>query len=274
MKLKIYFVVLVCLVFAAACGGASDETPPSPEMTKNMLKLRGFEFNGDGLFKAIRQNDTVAVKGFFDAGMDPNTKNARGETALTFAVGNAELNTVKAIAGKADLNMQDNLGQAPLHLALSKQKEEIFDYLLEKNADVNVGGAKEKLKNQTVLYLAVTRGREDLVQKLLDKGADPNIADSDGAVALSEACIGARLSQNIVKMLLDKGAKVNYQEKNGATALIYIASNKQTGAENRRAVAQMLLDAGADKKIKDKDGKTALDWANKQGNKDLADLLK
>ncbi|HEX9962015.1 MAG TPA: ankyrin repeat domain-containing protein [Pyrinomonadaceae bacterium] len=273
MKLKIYF-FLVCLVFVAACGGSSGDTPPSPEMTKNMLKLRGFEFNADGFYKAIRLNDVVAVKGFFDAGMDPNTKNARGETPLTFAVANSEIKTVKAVAEKADLNMQDNLGQSALHLALSKQKEEVFEYLLEKNADVNVGGSKENLKNQTVLYLAVTRGREDLVQKLLEKGADPNIADSNGGLALAEACIGTPLNQNIIKMLLDKGAKINQQEKNGATPLIYLAANKQAAAEDRRAVAQMLLDAGADKKIKDKDGRTALDWANKQGNKDLVDLLK
>jgi ankyrin repeat protein len=273
MKLKIYF-LLVCLIFAAACGGASDDTPASPEMTKNMLKLRGFEFNADGLYKALRQNDVVAVKGFFDAGMDPNTKNARGETPLTFAVANCELKTIKAVAEKADINMQDNLGQSPLHLALSKQKEDIFQYLLEKNADVNVGGSKENLKNQTVLYLAVTRGREDLVQKLLEKGADPNIADSNSGVALAEACIGSPMNQNIIKMLLDKGAKVNQQEKNGATPLIYLAANKQASAEDRRAVAQILLDAGADKKIKDKEGRTALDWANKQGNKDLVDLLK
>jgi uncharacterized protein len=274
MKLKIYF-VLVCLIFVAACEGSSDETPPAPEMTKNMLKLRGFEFNEDGFFKAIRLNDVVAVKGFFEAGMNPNSKNRVGETALTYAILNAEPNTVKAVAEKADINMQDNFGQAPLHLALSKQKEEIFEYLLdEKNADVNVPGAKERLKNQTALYLAVTRGREDLVQKLLDKGADPNIADAEGAVPLAEACIGTRLNQNIIKMLIDKGAKVNHQEKNGATPLIYIAANKQTTPENRQAVVKMLLDAGADKKIKDTKGKTALDWSKETGTKDVADLLK
>jgi ankyrin repeat protein len=274
MKLKIYF-VLVCLIFVAACKDSSDDAPPAPEMTKNMLKLRGFEFNEDGFFKAIRLNDTIAVKGFFDAGMNPNSKNGVGETALTYAILNAEPKTIKAVADKADINMQDNLGQAPLHLSLSKQKQEIFDYLLdEKNADVNVPGAKERLKNQSVLYLAVTRGNEELVQKLLDKGADPNIADAEGAVPLAEACIGARLNQNIIKMLLDKGAKVNHQEKNGATPLIYIAANKQTSAENRQAVVKMLLAAGADKKIKDAKGKTALDWSKELGTKDVADLLK
>lgn len=273
MKLKIYF-VLICLFFAAACADSSDEPPPSPEMTKNMLKLRGFEFNEDGFFKAIRQNDVVAVKGFFEAGMDANSKNRVGETALTFAVANAELKTVKAVAEKADLNLQDNLGQSPLHLALSKQKEEVFDFLLGKNADVNVPGAKDKLKNQTALYLAVSLGNEDLVRKLLDKGADPNIADSEGSIPLAEACVRTRDNQIIVKMLLDKGAKVNLQEKNGRTALFYIAGNKQTSAENRQAIVKMLLDAGADKKIKDEKGKTALDWSKEMGTKDVTDLLK
>lgn len=273
MKLKIYF-VLVCLIFVAACAGSSDETPPAPEMTKNMLKLRGFEFNEDGFFKAIRLNDAVAVKGFFDAGMDANSKNRVGETALTYAIINAEPKIIKAVADKADINMQDNLGQSPLHLALSKQKQEIFDYLLEKNANVNVPGAKQKLKNQTVLYIAVTRGDEELVRKLIERGADPNIADAEGAVPLAEACIGGRLNQEIIKMLIDKGAKVNHQEKNGATPLIYIAANKQTSPENRQAVVKMLLAAGADKKLKDTKGKTALDWSKEMGTKDVADLLK
>jgi ankyrin repeat protein len=276
MKLKIYF-LLVCLVFAAAaaaCKDSTEDAPQSPEMTKNMLKLRGFEFSEDGLFKAIRLNDATAVKGFFDAGMDPNSKNRVGETALTYAITNAEPKTIKPIADRADINMQDNLGQSPLHLSLSKQKEDIFDYLLEKNANVNVTGAKEKLKNQSVLYLAVTRGRDDLVQKLLERGADPNIADSDGAIPLAEACVRARDNQNVVKMLIEKGANVNHQENNGATPLIYIAGNKQTTPENRQAIVKMLLDAGADKKIKDKKGKTALAWSNELGTKDVADLLK
>jgi ankyrin repeat protein len=278
MKLKIYLTLLL-LIFVAACESRVD-APPDPEMTKNMLKLRGYNFTEDDFFKAIRQNDRTAIGGFFDAGMNPNVKNRRGETALTFAITNAgtqpgvELSTVKLIADKADINMQDGFGQSPLHLALSKEKEDIFNYLLEKNADVNVGGAKDTLKNQTALYLAVTRGREDLTQKLLERGADPNIADSDGSLALAEAMIGASLNENIVKMLLDKGAKVNQPEGNGMTPLMYIAENDKAPVEKRTAVAKMLLDAGADKTIKDKKGKTALDWAKEKKNAEIAAMLR
>jgi FOG: Ankyrin repeat len=278
MKLKIYLVML-CLLFVVSCESRSD-APADPEMTKNMLKLRGYNFTEDDFFKAIRQNDRIAIGGFFEAGMDPNTKNRRGETALTYAITNAgpqpgvSLETVKFIADRADINMQDGFGQSPLHLALSKEKEDIFKYLLEKNANVNIGGAKGELKNQTVLYLAVTRGREDLVKDLLDRGADPNIADSEGGLPLCEAMIGRTVNENIVKMLLEKGAKVNQPENNGLTPLMYIAENDKAPVETRTAVAKMLLNAGADKTLKDKKGKTALDWAKEKKNTEIVEMLK
>lgn len=275
MKLKIYTVLFSVIFAVAACGGGAQDGPPDPAMTKNMLKLRGYEFNEDGFFNAVKQNDVIAVKGFFDAGMNPNAKNRIGETALTYAVINSELKTVKAVAERADVNMQDGFGQSPLHLALSNKKDDVFNFLLdEKKADVNVGGSKQKLKNQTVLYLAVTRNQQDLIQKLFERGADPNVADSEGGVPLAEAVIGAAVNPEIVKMLIEKGANVNHQENNGATPLIYVASNNQTSPEKRQSVVKMLLDAGADAKLKDKKGNTALDWAKKSGNKDLIDLLK
>jgi ankyrin repeat protein len=262
--------LLFCLLLVS-CEGKKEK--PSVEMTKNMLKIRGYNFTEEDFFRAIQQNDTIAINGFFEAGFNPNQTNKLGETALTYAISNAESKTIKLIADHSDINLRDNLGQSPIHLALLKQKEEIFDYLLEKGADVNIGGAKGNLKNQTVLYLAVTRNREDLVQKLLEKGADPNIADSDGSLPLAEACIGASVNPNIVQMLIDKGANVNLAEVNGMTPLMYIAENTKAPLAVRQSVVEILLKAGADKKIKDKKGKTALDWALERKNIEIAKEL-
>ena len=273
MKLKVYLTLLLLMFAAAACESRSD-APPDPEMTKSVLKMRGYNFTEADFFNAVRQNDRTAIGGFFDAGMNPNAKNSRGETALTFAIANSEAATAKFVADKADINLQDGLGQSPVHLALSKQKDDVLEHLLAKNVDVNVPGSKDTLKNQTVLYLAVTRGREDLVQRLLEKGADPNIADSEGGLALAEACIGATVNENIVRMLIEKGAKVNLTEANGLTPLMYIAENSKAPVETRKAVAKMLLDAGADKTLKDKKGKTALDWAKERKNTEIAEMLK
>lgn len=242
-------------------------------MTRKILKMRGYEFREEEFFRAIRQADLVAVNGFLEAGMNPNVKNKHGETALTHAILNSDERVVKAIAEKADVNLRDDLGQAPLHLALLNNEEEIFRYLLEKGADVNLGGVNGKLKNQTVLYLAVARGRESLVLELLKRGADPNIADSEGGLALAEACIGANVNPNIVRMLIENGADLNLAESNGVTPLMYIAENKRAPKEVRVEVARMILEAGADKMKRDKKGRTALDWAIESKNQEIVELL-
>lgn len=269
---------IVCILmffaaaFSAGCGARSDET--TPEMAQNMLKLRGYKFTEPDFFRAVSNEDGQAVRAFLQAGMNANAKNEKGETALTYAIQNKDPKMAKILIEKADINMKDDLGNSPIHLAIKNDKEEILDSLLEKNADVNNGGLSNKTKNQTALYVAVLKGREDLVQKLLDKGADPNIADSEGAYPLSEAVIGASANPQIVKLLLDKGANVNAQESNKATALIYAASNKEAPRQTRVEIVKLLLDKGADKSIKDEKGRTALDWAKQNKNDDIAETLK
>jgi uncharacterized protein len=270
MRLK--NLVLILMVFAAACGPRADET--SPEMVQDMLKLRGYKFTETEFFRAINLEDAQAVRAFLQGGMNPNAKNEKGETALTYAIQNKDPKIVKALLEKADVNLQDDAGNSPIHLAVKNEKDEIFDWLLEKNADVNVGGAAGKTKNQTALYAAVLRDREDLARRLIERGANPNIADSGGAFPLSEAVAKAGANPAMVKLLLDAGANVNAQEANKGTALIYAASNKSIAPQTRAEIVRLLLDKGADKSLKDNKGKTALDWAKESGHKDTAEILK
>jgi uncharacterized protein len=267
--IRIFTIFAVALIISCA---RSDET--SPEMVQDMLKLRGFKFTEAEFFRAINLEDAQAVRAFLQGGINPNAKNEKGETALTYAIQYRNPKVIKVLLEKADVNLKDELGNSPIHLALAKQKEEIFDLLLEKNADVNVAGADGKTKNQTALYAAVMQDREDLVQKLIEKGANPNIADSEGAYPLSEAVARRTANPQIVKLLLDGGANVNAQEANKGTALIFAASNKQISSQTRQEIVKMLLDKDANKSIKDKTGKTALDWAKQMGNTDVVEILK
>lgn len=276
MKMGKTFLTSICLfIFALAllaCGARSDET--TPEMAQNVLKLRGYKFTEPDFFRAINLEDAVAVRGFLQAGINPNAKNDKGETALIYAIRNKDPKITELLVEKADLNMRDDNGNTPLYAALKDKKEGLFEMLLEKGADVNSSGSpSEKTKNQTVLYVAIIQGREDLIQKLLDKGADPNIADSTGALPLSEAVLRRDANPRVVKMLLDKNANPNAQETDGTTPLMYAAENNQINPDTRNEIVQMLLDKGADKTIKNKEGKTALDWAKKGGNKNTVELL-
>lgn len=264
------FFIFALMLFS--CGGRTEET--TPEMAQNVLKLRRFKFTEPEFFRAINLEDAVAVRGFLQAGINPNAKNDKGETALNFAIRYKDPKITKVLVEQADLNLRDDNGNTPLFVAIKNKKDDLFDLLLEKGADPNSSGApSEKTKNQTAVYVAILQSRQDLLQKLLDKGADPNIADSAGALPLSEAVLRRDANPTVVKMMLDKGANPNAQETDGVTPLMYAAENKNINPQTRDEIVQMLLEKGADKKIKDKNGKTALDWAKKGGNKETAELL-
>lgn len=168
IRLRIALVLSLLIFSLTACQRETSDAPMTPEMAKGMIKLRGFSADDAGIFKAVKANDTAVLNAFFDAGISPNATNEKGDTLLTFAIENSESKTIKPLIEKADINQQAKNGNAPLHLALYKNKEGIFDALLAKNANVNVGGLDGKTKNQTPLYLAVIKSREDLVQKLLN----------------------------------------------------------------------------------------------------------
>lgn len=275
MKVKA-LILVICLLLPifAACQRTQDDGPMPPDMAKSMLKLKGYMPDEESLFRAVRANDNMMIKAFADAGVNINAKNDKGETPLTVAMQSSETRTIKALIEYADINMRDGKGNSAIHLALKKNKDDIFKLLLEKNADVNVPGRDGNVEDQTVLYLAVIRNEKDLISKLLEKGANPNMADKQGAVPLAEACIGAGVDPEIIKMLLDNGANVNYQESNGASPLFYIASNNQVTSEKRMTVAKMLIEAGADKKVKAKNGKSVADAAKEMKNTDILELLK
>jgi uncharacterized protein len=271
--MKILAVLLLIFICLTACKSPAD-TPQSPDMAKSMLKLRGYDIDVDSFFRAIKSDDIIALKSFYESGIDANSQDSSKQTALIYAIQNAETKTVKVLIEKADMNRVDGNGNSPTHFALQKNKDEIVDLLLEKGADVNVAGVTGSVKNQSILYLAVTRGREDLIPRLLEKGANPNLADSEKSVPLIEACIGGASNPEIVKLLLEKGASVNSQESNGATALMYAASNNKLTSEKRIEIIKLLLAKGANPKLKDKSNKTAFDYAKEIKKTDTIELLK
>ncbi len=274
IKTKISLAIVSASLFMFGCNSQPSNAPLTPDMAKNMIKLRGFEPTEAGFVKAVKSNDTAIFKAFYDAGVSPNAKDEKGESALNAAIQDSDMKTIKALAEKADINFKDGLGNSPLHLALQKKNEDVFNFLLEKGADVNASGTSGKITNQSVLYLAVTRGRDDLIPKLLEKGANPNAADNSNATPLQEVCIGSTASFETAKLLIGKGANPNTQDNKGNTALIFIAANKEIAAVTRVEIVKLLLANKADKSLKTSNGKTALDWAKESGNSDVVSLLK
>lgn len=270
--LKFLTIILSAFLFVS-CGARSDDT--TPEMAQSLLKFRGYNFTEEDFFKALKQADPPSVKLFFQGGMKANLRNKEGETALTYAAAYGDVPTVKMLVENgADINERDANGNQPLFVAIKKNRDAIFEYLLDKDADPNSTGNTVNAKNQSVLYVAVLRRKRDFIQKLLDKGVDPNLGDDVGSLPLSEVILGFPPDMETFKAILAKMKDVNHQEKNGATLLIYAAKNADLPDDAQREMIRLLLEKGADKSLKDKEGKTALKWAQERKLKAAIDALK
>jgi ankyrin repeat protein len=264
--------ILVLMVFSLACAPRSDET--TPEMAQNLLKIRGFNYTEGDFFKAIRQADAPAVKLFLQAGINPNARNSQGETALTVAAAYSDVATVRHLAEKADVNERDGQGSMPLFVALKRQRDEIFDFLLEKGADPNSDGTSVNAKNQSVLYVAILRNKMNVVVKLLDKGADPNRTDDARTLPLYEIVVSYAPNMLIFERLLEKTTDVNLQDSDRATLLIYAVKNPRVNDAVRREMIKSLMEKGADPNLKDRFGKSALDYAKERKTAEIVEMLK
>lgn len=82
-----------------------------------------------------------------------------------------------------DLNLPDDAGLTPLHLAALHCHTNVMALLLSKGADIN-RKAKDEI---TPLHVAAQEGCADAVSLMLEKGAEINARDSQGRTPLKRA---------------------------------------------------------------------------------------
>jgi ankyrin repeat protein len=193
------------------------------------------------------------------------------------AVAAGDLIKVKALleADPALLESKDVGGYTPLMCACSPPvwKAEIVSFLLDKGADVNVGGALRF----TPLHFAHFVSEKDfgLVQRLIDKGADVNAQGDNGITPLHYAALMGNLK--VAKLLLNNGAKVNpYDKYNGDLNATFISGTVLQVAINyslNEEMARLLVENGAKLNLKDSFGNIELHLAALKGYTKLVQLL-
>lgn len=119
----------------------------------------------------------------------------------------------------------------------------------------------------TVLMMAAFNGHTEVVGTLLDHGATVGTEDGVGRTALLYASSGPYAET--VALLLENGADVNLTDDGERwTALMF------AGGEGLAGVIQTLLEHGADASLTDDDGETALTFAERNGHREAAALLR
>jgi ankyrin repeat protein/beta-lactamase regulating signal transducer with metallopeptidase domain len=261
---------------------------------REMLLANGAEVMS--IHAAVQSEDMEKVKEFLQQGIDINSKDGNGQTALYIAVNNDNKEIVKLLIEQgADVNARNENGQSPLDITLSRNQRqisqnpnhaEIREMLLANGAKILSiyaaiqSGSMEKVKEflqkgidinskdedgDTPLIISVNRDNNDIAKLLIDKGADVNVGDEGNYTPLYYAIWN--LNKDMVNLLISKGAEVNFSAQEG-DSIFYEAVWMDDFN-----IVKTLVDNGAKYDVKDKDGFTALHYAASQGSMDMVTLF-
>lgn len=223
---------------------------------------------GEPIHVAAAYGLTALVERLLDRGVDVNSVNGDGMTALQLAANTQEPSTVELLLKHgANVHLLDYNQVTPLWRVAHKLNgnAKIAKLLLE-------AGSEPRAPNWigvTPLHSACLNGNIEIFQLLVDGGADVKAKNDAGESPLHFALIrDPRLE--LIKELVRLGANVNEQDNNSQAPLYVVAVD--SGSENT-AIAKLLLDSGADVNDNNVFGSTALHCAAANGNLELVMLL-
>jgi len=180
---------------------------------RHLPKARTIQDFDRYIFSASASDNINGLRALLDEGINPNTKNASGNTPLMAAALTGSLNTARLLLIKgAGVNIQNDLGLTALHIAASKGGNRVVKTLINAGAEVDL----QDEHGNTALMSAALSGNLNAAQSLIDGGADTDIQNSAGMTALHIASYKGHSS--VIQALLIADANPNIKDNNNATA--------------------------------------------------------
>ncbi len=145
----------------------------------------------------------------------------------------------KAVEHKINLFVEYSFfsGGTPLILAISEEKTDIMDYLIEKGCMIN----ETDWTKEPPLFKAITTDNDTLIKKLIDYGADIEFVSHFGRTPLMYAV--DREKYIATKTLIKKGANINASDNFYETPLIIAIKRKNL------PIIKLLIKNGAETNI-------------------------
>ena len=166
-------------------------------------------------FNAINSCDEEGVSRFIGNGINVNSLDRKGSTALARACLSGNYNNVLAlINANADIDLPGKNTFTPIHYAIANGNEEIVRLLLNCNVDLE----QQDSVGYTALSAAVFNGRENIIQMLLRKGCDIEKRDSRNLTARELAVFLGK--KDIVRLLEINGAHVEHNSHISKGAIV------------------------------------------------------
>ena len=241
----------------AVHGKCSKETLQN--VIENGLNVNSANKRGEtALILACESAQTESVKLLLKMGANPNIADAEGYTSLHVAVhGRCTNETLKEIiTHRSHLDAQNMDGQTPLLLACTYRQNNSIELLLEALSNPNIN---DKNKN-TSLHAAVDgRCRKKYIQAIINHFADINAINKNKQTALMLACEEGNV--DAINVLLKNRADLDIANADGDTCLHVVARGDYV-----KEIIHTLVNHGANVNTKNMFNETPLMKANKKGN--------
>jgi ankyrin repeat protein len=172
---------------------------------------------------------------------------------LNNAIVNNDLKLVRTIIREKPelVNMINNNGMAPLHIAVLNPNRKIIELLLDNGADVNLVADTHEQPGWISLNYAINS--PDIVEMLVKRGADYNRKDTIGRTILHISSFRGQSEQ--LKTYLKLGININSIDNARRNPLHYVVRGYNcTPNSNYPETLRLLIRSGVDKEAFDASG--------------------
>ncbi|KAF2196646.1 ankyrin [Delitschia confertaspora ATCC 74209] len=215
------------------------------------------------LYRAVfwNQNELVAVL-LEEYSPDIEARDDDGETPLWRAVYEGNFDNVRRlIEHRANVNVEDRVGNPVLHVAIEGSNRRIIELLLNQKPTLTTMDPRKR----NVLHIAAEQSDPDILATLLLRNkAEFGAVDEEGDTELCHAAYNG--NKDLAELLIQYGATVTTVNKQGRTPFHWSTAGSLS-------VTKLLLANGASSTAIDNNKWTALHTAAYYGNTEVAQFL-
>tara|TARA_R110000850_G_scaffold6593_22_gene25499 strand:- start:796 stop:2376 length:1581 start_codon:yes stop_codon:yes gene_type:complete len=243
-------VLSLLAVFFTSCSDPQKQAQRS-------LEEKGYSLTARDLFLAAGSGDLEGIDLFMETGMDIDSADDSGNTALIKAASAGQIMAVEKILGLgADPRHVNDLGRDGLLTSSAKGYEDVARMLLSRGADMEL----RDVEGWSALSIAAYNGHANIVSLLSGQVTSE---------ALDDALLVASFNgdSRVIGTLLGQGANINTRSPDSQTPLMI------TAAGGKYQAVRILLQNQANPYSEDSDGNTAAILAETGGHEKVKTLI-